>query len=99
MQESSSEFLSPEKLQLFVAGLSGLPPEEVRKAKVLYIRNAISEYLAMRASSEAFGEAQGCLAVLFRAHTEAQRKLIAAQLRVAKVSIRDAVDGCRDDLK
>ena len=34
--------LSPEKLQLFAAGLSGLPREEVRKAKVLYLRNAIT---------------------------------------------------------
>src|SRR5438132_2065037 len=46
----SADFLSPEKLQLFMAGLSGLAPEEVRKAKVLYLRNAISEYEAMRTS-------------------------------------------------
>jgi len=33
--------LSPEKLQLFAAGLSGLSPDEVRRTKVLYLRNAI----------------------------------------------------------
>jgi hypothetical protein len=43
VQAQSPDFLSPEKLQLFVAGLSGLAPEEVRKAKLLYVRDAISE--------------------------------------------------------
>ena len=32
MQPQEQESLSPEKLQLFVATLSGLSPEEVRKA-------------------------------------------------------------------
>ena len=35
--------VSPEKPQLFVAEWSGLAPEEVRKANVLYLGNAISE--------------------------------------------------------
>src|SRR5438874_5582407 len=97
--QQQADFLSPEKLQLFVAGLSGMAPEEVRKAKVLYIRNTISEYQAMRASSEAFGEAGGCLSVLFRSFTGAQRKMIAAQLQLAKDRIRNAIDVWRDDLK
>ena len=53
------DFLTPEKLQLFVAGLSGLAPEEVRKAKLLYLRNAISEFQAMQTSYQGFGQAQG----------------------------------------
>ncbi|MHC4449142.1 MAG: hypothetical protein ACYS0E_03220 [Planctomycetota bacterium] len=46
-----SELLSPAQMQLFVAGLSGLPPEEVNKAKVLYLRNAVSEYNAAKESA------------------------------------------------
>ena len=40
--QQQADFLSPEKLQMFVAGLSGLAPEDVRKAKLLYLRNAVS---------------------------------------------------------
>ena len=47
-------FLSSEQLQLFVAGLAGLPKDEVRKAKLLYIKNAISEYRAARSSIAGF---------------------------------------------
>ena len=43
VQQQPSGVLSPEALQLFVAGLSGLAPEEIRKAKLLYLRNEISE--------------------------------------------------------
>ena len=64
MQSQSSDFLSAEKLQLFVAGLSGLAPEEVRKAKLLYIRNAISEYQAMQAALQGFGQTQGCMSII-----------------------------------
>ena len=63
MQQQPADFLSPEKLQLFVAGLSGLAPEEVRKAKLLYLRNAISEFQAMQASFQGFGQAQGCMSI------------------------------------
>ncbi|MHC4940367.1 MAG: hypothetical protein ACYTHK_15590 [Planctomycetota bacterium] len=45
------EFLSPEQMQLFLAGLSGLSPEEVTKAKVLYLKNAVSEYNAAQESA------------------------------------------------
>ena len=75
--------LSPEKLQLFVAGLSGLSQEEVRKAKSLYIRNAISEYRAMAASMEGFKSAQGCMSVIpiFWPILGAQKRLMNAQLQ------------------
>lgn len=100
MQQQPSEFLSPEKLQLFVAGLSGLAPEEVRKAKALYIRNAISEYQAMKASVEGFGQAQGCMSVIpiFWPMVGAQKRMMAAQLQLAKDRIRNAVDVWHDDL-
>jgi hypothetical protein len=101
MQQQQSDFLSPEKLQLFVAGLSGLAPDEVRKAKLLYLRNAISEYEAMQASFQGFGQAQGCLSIIpvFWPVIGAQKQMMAAQLKLGKDRIRNAIDVWRDDLK
>ena len=100
MQQQPSEFLSTEKLQLFIAGLSGLAPEEVRKAKLLYLRNAISEYQAMRASIEAFGQNMGCMAIIpiFWPMMGAQKRIVSAQLQLGKDRIRNAIDVWRDDL-
>ena len=99
--QQQTEFLSPEKLQLFLAGLSGLAPEEVRKAKILYIRNAISEYRAMIDSFAGFGQAQGCMSIIpfFWPVMGAQKRIIGAQLRLAKERIRNAIDVWREDLK
>jgi hypothetical protein len=101
MQPQSSDHLSPEKLQLFVAGLSRLAPEEVRKAKLLYIRNAISEYQAMQAALEGFGQMQGCLSIipLFWPVIGAQKRMITAHRQLARDRIRNAIDVWRDDLK
>jgi hypothetical protein len=99
--QQSSDFLSPEKLQLFVAGLSGLAPEEVRKAKVLYLRNSISEYQAMKASYAGFGQAQGCMSIIpfFWPILGAQKRIMTAQLQLAKDRIRNAIDVWRADLQ
>jgi hypothetical protein len=101
MQPLSPHSLSPEELQLFVAGLSGLAPEEVRKAKRLYIRNAISEYEAMQAAFQGFGQAQGCMSLIpvFWPIIGAQRRMMAAQRQLAKDRIRNAIDVWREDLK
>jgi hypothetical protein len=101
MQQQPSDFLSPEKLQLFVAGLSGLAPEEVRKAKLLYLRNAISEFQAMQASYEGFGQAQGCMSIVpvFWPIIGAQKRLMAAQLKLGKDRIRNAIEVWRSDLR
>ena len=101
MLPQSADFLSPEKLQLFMAGLSGLAPEEVRKAKVLYLRNAISEYEAMRTSLQGFGQAQGCAWVIpfFWPVMGAQKKMIDAQLQLSKARIRNAIEVWRNDIR
>jgi hypothetical protein len=101
MQQQPSDLLSPEKLQLFIAGLSGLAPEEVRKAKLLYLRNAISEFHAMQASFLGFGQAQGCLSIIpvFWPIIGAQKRMMAAQLQLGKDRIRNAIDVWRGDLK
>ena len=100
MQERPDS-LSPEQLQLFVAGLSGLAPDEVRKAKLLYIRNAIAEYRALIDSFQGFGQAQGCLSVIpvFWPVVGAQKRIMEAQARLAKERIRNAIDVWRDDLQ
>ena len=101
MRQQPSDLLSPEKLQLFLAGLSGLAPEEVRKAKVLYLRNAISELKAMQAGFEGFGQAQGCMSIIpvFWPIIAAQKRMMAAQLQLGKDRIRNAIDVWRGDLK
>jgi len=101
MNQQPSDALSPEKLQLFVATLSGLAPEEVRKAKVLYLRNAISEYEAAQASFAAFGQAQGCMSIIpiFWPMIGAQKKMMDAQRKLMKDRIRNAMDVWRDDLR
>lgn len=45
---NASNFLSEEKIGSFVSGLAGLSPDELKKAKVLFIRNAITEYNATK---------------------------------------------------
>jgi hypothetical protein len=101
VQPQPTDSLSPEKLQLFVAGLSGLASEEVRKAKVLYIRNAISEYRAMAESFHGFAQTQGCLSIipLFWPILGSQKRMMAAQLQLAKERIRNAIDVWRDDIR
>ncbi len=100
MQQQTDQ-LSPETLQLFVAGLSGLAPDEVRKAKVLYLRNAISEFHAMQASMQGFGQAQGCMAFIpiFWPILGAQKQIMTAQTQLGKDRIRNAIDVWRGDLK
>jgi hypothetical protein len=92
--------LSPEKMQMFVAAMSGLPPEEVRKAKSLYIRNAISEYHAMQESLRAMGCVQVVFAIIpfFWPILYAQRRMMNAQQRLFEERIRNAMDVWKDDL-
>ncbi len=77
-----ADSLSPEQVQMFLAGLSGLAPEEVRKAKLLYLRNAVSEYRALRQGVSGFRVAQGCFAVIpfFWPILWAQNRMIGSQI-------------------
>lgn len=101
MEKTPLDGLSAEKMQMFVAGLSGLAPEEVRKAKVLYIRNAISEYRAAEEGMGAFNMAQGCFWVIpiFWPILFSQRKMVNSQLRLARQKIANAINVWRDDLR
>jgi len=102
MQPSSTrDSLSPERLQFFVAELSGLAPEEVRKAKSLYVLNAISEYRAMNASFEAFGCLQMVFAIIpiFWPILYVQRRMMRAQKTLFQERIRHAIAVWKDDLQ
>jgi hypothetical protein len=94
------ESLSPEKMQLFLATLSGLPKEEVQKAKLLYIRDAISEYHAMQASYRAIGCLQVVFAIVpfFWPILYIQRRMMNAQRRLCEERITNALDVWKDDL-
>jgi len=100
--ESSNpaDSLSPEKLQLFIAGLSGLPAQEVRKAKALYLRNAISEYRALKETHAGFGCVQLFFAIIpiFWPMLYAQRRGMTAQRNLLRERIRNALDVWKDDL-
>lgn len=101
MQQSTTDALSPEKLHMFIAGLAGVAPGEVKKAKVLYLRNAVAEYRAMVATLEAFAKLQGCMAVVpvFWPILWAQRRSMQAQRQLANERIDNAIDVWRDELK
>lgn len=100
MMNQQQPGLTPEKLQLFVAGLSGLAGEEVRKAKLLFIKNAISELKALKASLAGFGVAQGCFAIIpfFWPILWAQRVSMSSATNLQVEQIRNAIDVWRDDL-
>jgi hypothetical protein len=100
MHQNTNNGLTPEKLQLFVAGLSGLNADEIRKAKLLFIRNELSELKALKTSMAGFGVAQGCLAIIpiFWPILWAQRKGMDAALTLQKDRIRNALLVWQDDL-
>lgn len=92
--------LTPEKLQLFIAGLSGLNAAEVRKAKILFIRNELSQLKALNETMAGFSVAQGCFAIIpvFWPILWAQRSAMNATLTLQKDQIRNALIVWRDDL-
>lgn len=92
--------LSQDKLQMFVAGLSGLAPDEMRKAKVLYIKNAVSEYKALRASFKAawFVQFLFILIPIFWPILYVQRRTMRAQERLFSERISNALEVWGDDL-
>lgn len=93
--------LSSEKLQQFVTGLANLPREEIRKAKSLYIRNAISELKALDENMRAFGCVQIFFALIpiFWPILYAQRRSLAANRRLAEERIRNAIAVWKEDLE
>ena len=100
-QQPHPDGFSIDRLQPFLAALAGLGPAEIRKAKLLFIRNAISEYHAAKTSVEAFKSSQGALVLLpvFGSVLSAQRDILKSQLQPQREKIQNAIDVWRDDFK
>ncbi|MEM1178411.1 MAG: hypothetical protein AAGM22_08710 [Acidobacteriota bacterium] len=100
MNLQSRQGLSPEKLQLFVASLSGLADDEIRKAKILFIRNELSELRAFKTSFSGFTVLQGCFALIpfFWPILWAQRRSMEAMMSLQKDQVLNALSVWRDDL-
>ncbi len=98
---SPADSLSPEKMQLFLATLAHLPPQEIQKAKLLYIRNSIAEFRALETTMASFGKLQGCMSVIpfFWPIISLQKKMMSAQVDLARQRITNAIDVWQDDLK
>lgn len=97
---NSRQGLTPEKMQMFLTGLSGLSADEVRKAKLLLIKNEVSELKAIKTSMAGFGVAQGCFAIVpvFWPILWAQRKAMDAAVTLQKDQVLNALSVWRDDL-
>jgi hypothetical protein len=93
--------LSPEQMQQFAVSVAGLPPQEMRQAKLLYIRNAIAELRAQEKVFASFGKMQGCLGIIpiFWPVIAMQKKMMEAQKELARQRIVNALDVWKDDLK
>ncbi len=64
MQTHQSIALDPATLSAFAARLSGLPKEEIRKAKSLYVRNSLSDLRMMLKSTRAFLWVMGVMSLI-----------------------------------
>jgi hypothetical protein len=60
----TSLMLDPSSLTAFTASLSALPKEEVRKAKLLYIKNAIADFDQERVSGRTMVIVLGCMSII-----------------------------------
>lgn len=92
--------LTPERLQLFAAGLSGMDPDEIRKAKLLFIKNEISQFKASLATMDGFMKLQGCFSLIpiFWPMLKAQRTTMKAAITMQIEQIQNAIDVWREDL-
>ncbi len=100
MAKQFPDSLSQDKLQMFVAGLSGLAPGEIRKAKILYIKNSISEYKALRTSYKAMGFVQALLMLipLFWPILYLQRRTMRAEEQLFRERVSNAIEVWKEDL-
>lgn len=64
MRTPSQIALDPSTLSVFAASLASLPRDEIRKAKSLYIRNAIADYRMMLKTSKGFLIVIGVMSII-----------------------------------
>jgi hypothetical protein len=64
MNTTTQIALDPSALTTFAASLATLPKDEIRKAKSLYVRNAIADYKMMVKTSKGFLIVLGVLSII-----------------------------------
>jgi hypothetical protein len=92
--------LTPEKIQVFLAGLSGMAPEEIQKAKLLFLKNELSRARTTQEAMAGFGMATGCFSLipLFWPILAAQKKMMKAAMSGQIRQIRNALEVWQEDL-
>ena len=100
MNQNQNQGLTPEKLQMFIATLSGLPEDEVRKAKILFLKNQISDLKMMKTTYSSFGSASGCFGIIpiFWPIMRMQKNMMNSALTRQVEQIRNALDVWQYDL-
>ncbi len=93
-RQRPADSLSAKKIQMFLAGLSGLSQDEVRKAKELYVRNAISECRMMFETLNSSKYLMICFAIipLFWPFIYFHFKTIKSQKRLFQERIQNALE-------
>ena len=100
MSEETRMALDPAALSAFAATLSNLPKDEIRKAKKLYILNAIADFQAQCASGKAFVITMGVMSIIPIFLIAFIPTLISYRSGVTagRQKILNAIDVWRDDL-
>jgi|LakMenEpi03Aug12_release.lakeMendotaPanAssembly.Ray.scaffolds.fasta_scaffold775858_1 hypothetical protein len=97
---SDDRGMTPEKIQVFLAGLSGMAPEEIQKAKLLFLKNELSRVRTTRDTMASFGTATGCFSIIpiFWPILRAQKSMMNAALNGQVQQLRNALEVWKDDL-
>lgn len=93
MEDQTWTAKSQAELHQFIGGLPGLPAEELRQAKVLYLRNELTDLQAYLEQARTFGVLQILFAIipLFWPILLAQRASINSERRQRVARIRNAL--------
>ena len=100
MSHDHNDPLGGEQMQVFLAGLAGLAPGEIAKAKALYVKNAISDYRLMQESMAAFRYATIFFYIIpiFWPFLFMQRRTLRAVKRRMRDRVQNALDVWGDDI-
>lgn len=100
MTSTTTMALDPAALAAFAGSLANLPKEEIRKAKKLYILNALAEFQAQRRSGRAMIITMGFMSIIPIFLIVFIPSLIAYRsgIKAARQKIVNAVEVWRDDL-
>jgi len=100
-EPDSFKKLGPEALVMFARGLAGLPPEEVRQLKRLYVKNTVTDLRAEIGHREA-GFRAGCihwLIPLFWPFAWAERSSISVAKRRGRELVANLREAWSEDLR